>query len=207
MRKILDVSGTTVHSLDASRGNYAYLVTDATRRILVDTGLPGQGTALLRELQALERPLTDVVITHYDVDHVGNLARVAAQGPVSVWIPEQDAPYILGDTPRPGVKRLIAALVKTEPPDHWSPVRPGDQIGPLTAVASPGHTPGHLAYQGPGFLLVGDAITTRNGKAGPMSAILAWNPSVMRSTAQSLLDGFSGWILPAHGEPLNVAGA
>ena len=206
MREIVDRGEVRVSLLDSTRGSYAYLVEDATHAILVDAGFTGKGPAILAELQEAGKALTDIVITHYDVDHVGSLKALADAADVRIRLPADDAPYILGQKPRPGIKRLIGAVVRVPPPVLWTPIRDGDRIGPLTAVASPGHTPGHLAYRGSGFLLVGDAITTHRGAAGPSPAILAWNANLMRASAAGLLSGFRGWILPAHGEPLDVQG-
>ncbi|WP_169101315.1 hypothetical protein [Sulfobacillus harzensis] len=72
-------------------------------------------------------------------------------------------------------------------------------------MASPGHTPGHLAYQGPGFLLVGDAMTTRNGQIHALPRILAWDAAKAQDTAADIQSHWHGWLLPAHGEPLFVA--
>jgi glyoxylase-like metal-dependent hydrolase (beta-lactamase superfamily II) len=206
LREIVDRGEVRVSLLDSTRGSYAYLVEDASHAILVDAGFTGKGPAILAELKGAGKTLTDIVITHYDVDHVGSLKALEDAGDVRIRLPADDAPYILGEKPRPGIKRLIGAVVRAAPPARWTPIRGGERVGPLTAVASAGHTPGHLAYQGPGFLLVGDAITTRGGGAGPSPAMLAWNAKLMRTTAAGLLSGFRGWILPAHGEPLDVQG-
>ncbi|MGC8487172.1 MAG: MBL fold metallo-hydrolase [Clostridia bacterium] len=206
MREIVERAEIRVSLLDSTRGSYAYLVEDATHAILVDTGFTGKGPAILAELHDAGKTLTDIVITHYDVDHVGSLKALEDAVDVRIHLPADDAPYILGQKPRPGIKRLIGAVVRVPAPTRWTPIRDGDQVGALTAVASPGHTPGHLAYRGPGFLLVGDAITTRGSAAGPSPAMLAWNANLMRTSAAGLLSGFRGWILPAHGEPLDVQG-
>lgn len=206
MRVIVDTDAVQVHLLEATRGSYAYLIDGGGRTVLCDTGFPGRAQALLSELEDAVRRLSDIVITHYDVDHVGSLKALEERIPARIWLPADDAPYILRERPRPGLKRLIAAVTKAPPPAHWAPLRDGDHIGLLTAVRSPGHTPGHLAYRGPGFLLVGDALVTHHGRAGPSPAVLAWNPELMRETATRLLSGYSGWILPAHGEPVQVGG-
>ncbi len=206
MRAIVDTDAVKVHLLDATRGSYAYLIEGDGRTVLCDTGFPGRAEALLAELQEVARRLSDIVITHYDVDHVGSLKALEERVPARIWLPVDDAPYILRERPRPGLKRLIAAVSKAPPPAHWAPVGDGDRIGLLTAERSPGHTPGHLVYRGPGFLLAGDALVTRNGGAGPSPAVLAWNPDLMRETAARLLSGYRGWILPAHGEPVRLDG-
>lgn len=206
MREIVGGSDVRVFCLDSTRGSYAYLVV-GSRTILVDTCLPGRGPAIWAELKARDLTPTDIVVTHYDVDHIGSLAWLASQGSAAVWLPEGDLPYILGQQPRPGIKRVIGALMRPSPPSRYTPIHDGEQVGDLVAVASFGHTPGHLAYRGPGFMLVGDALSTKRGHPVPTPKILAWNSAVAQDTARRLLSGWQGWILPAHGEPVEVTGS
>jgi len=205
VREIVGGSDVKVFCLDSTRGSYAYVVVGA-RTVLVDTCFPGRGPAMWAELQAEHFTPTDIVVTHYDVDHIGSLAWLASQGEPAVWLPDRDVPYILRERPRPGLKRVIGALVKAAAPTQYTAIHDGDQVGDLVAVASPGHTPGHLAYRGPGFMLVGDALSTKNGRVVPTPKLLAWNSAVARDTATRLMSGWQGWILPAHGEPVNITG-
>ena len=190
-----------VHLLRSTRGSYAYVV-EGLEPVLVDTSLPGRAQAMLQELQAWGGSIRHILVTHYDVDHIGNLAPLAAALEASVWLPAQDVPCILGEKPRPGIKRLIGAMIRPPVPVRFRPVTSGMQIGPLQAVASPGHTPGHMAYQGGQCLLVGDALRTREGRVVASPAILSWDRGVEAESRRQLLHGFDGWIFPAHGEPL-----
>ncbi len=196
-----------VYQLISTRGSYVYLVTDPVP-ILIDTGFPGRGKAIVQELQTIGLSVTEIqhiVITHYDVDHIGNLAYLAEQSKALVWWPQVDEPYILGDKLRPGIKRFIAKWVKTALPDHYRSISEGDHVGSLTAISSPGHTPGHLAYAGPGFIAVGDALVTKKGRIKPSPRILSWDFGETRQSARKLLERGQGlWILPAHGEPVHL---
>ncbi len=196
-----------VYQLTSTRGSYAYLILDPVP-ILIDTGFPGRGKAMIQEMQAIGLSVTQIqhiVITHYDVDHIGNLAYLAEQSSAEVWWPQVDEPYILGTKPRPGIKRFIAQWVKTRLPDHYQSVSAGEHVGSLTAISSPGHTPGHLAYAGPGFIAVGDALMTKKGRLKPSPKILSWNVGESLQSARTLLERGQGlWILPAHGEPVHL---
>lgn len=89
---------------------------------------------------------THILITHYDVDHIGNMARISQHFAAAVRIPRQDVPYVTGEKSRPGIKRTIGAVMKVALPSTWSAIDADEIVGRLTALASPGHTPGHLAY-------------------------------------------------------------
>ena len=63
-----------VYALNATKGNYAYLIADK-EIVLVDTGRPGQGKGILKELESLNikpKDIKHILLTHHDVDHIGN---------------------------------------------------------------------------------------------------------------------------------------
>ncbi|MCY0877668.1 MAG: MBL fold metallo-hydrolase [Firmicutes bacterium] len=195
--------GHDVWILESTRGSYAYWMASADGNILIDTSLPGRASAIQRELETHQATVAHILITHYDVDHIGNLAALAQWSQAQVWLPAGDVPYIVGERPRPGVKRYIARVMKAEVPRSYAMLHAGDAVGPLTAIASPGHTPGHLAFRGPGMLFVGDALAVRRGRPLPPARWLNWRHGLARQSADALLSGFvEGWLLPAHGEPL-----
>ena len=200
-----------VVKLESTRGAYAYLVRGAvgddagaaTGAVLIDTGLPGRARRILDEIAALGgETVQHIVVTHGDVDHVGNLAEIAAATGASVFVPAGDRGYIMDGRPRPGLKRLVGAIVRTRPPASAEDLRGGDRVGPLVAIDSPGHTPGHIAYAGPGFVAVGDALTIREGRPVPSRGVMAWDAQMARASADKLLAGYRGWVLPAHQEPI-----
>ncbi len=190
-----------VQRLEASRGSYAYVV-EGPEPVLVDTSWPGRAAAMLDELREWGGTVRHIVVTHYDVDHMGNVVPLADALGAAVWLPADDVPYMIGNKPKPGVKRLIDAVIRPPVPGKFQPLAHGGEVGPVRAVASPGHTPGHTAYRTDGALFAGDALSTRGGRIIAMPAILSWNRQVETESRRQLLDGFHGWIFPAHGEPL-----
>lgn len=132
-----------------------YVVDDGDTT-LVDAGWPGDEATVregLRtagvELAAVDR----VLLTHYDADHVGTLARLTPELDAPVYVHESEAPYVTGDrlppwTARNGLEALHRLYYRRlSLPDL--PVRgvvDGDDIGGFRAYHTPGHTPGHVAY-------------------------------------------------------------
>jgi len=195
-----------VTKLESTRGAYAYLVEGTgpgQAAVLVDTGLPGRAGRILAEIDRrhASRP-ADIVVTHGDVDHVGNLAELAVMTGARVWVPAADRAYVVDGAPRPGVKRLVGALVRTRAPQGADTLVDGTRVGTLTAVATPGHTPGHMAFCGDGFVLVGDALTIARGRIRPSRGLMAWDSALAARSAHGLLTGFRGWVLASHAEPV-----
>jgi glyoxylase-like metal-dependent hydrolase (beta-lactamase superfamily II) len=108
--------------------------------------------------------ITDVVVTHFHTDHVGWLFDLAAE-PVfpdaKIWYGAADWDYFVngpGDI-RPHIRDgFLANADRQHPLTHDTPVADG-----VTAVLTPGHTPGHLCVEvasgDESLLLLGDAIT------------------------------------------------
>lgn len=191
----------TVYLLESTKGSYAYLV-DGPEPVLVDTSLPGRARAMQGELSRDHLEPKHIVITHYDVDHIGNMLPLAQHYAATLWLPQDDVPYILGERPRPGLKRLIGSLMRVAAPTSYQALAYGAHVQDLEAIASPGHTPGHMAFKGNGYLLVGDALRTKEGRVVPSPGLLSWNREIESRSRHDLIERFSGWILPAHGEPL-----
>ncbi|MFC7096009.1 MBL fold metallo-hydrolase [Halobaculum marinum] len=139
--------------------------------LLVDTGIPGQEGQIADALAAHGLDIADVhgvVLTHHDGDHAGSLSAVVDAGddPV-VYAHEAAAPFVDGrEFP-----------IKSDPDDGRYPAVPVDvelqdgvtfrtDAGPMRAVFTPGHAPGHLAFHLPdvGLLLAGDALRVEDGE-------------------------------------------
>jgi len=160
-----------------------------TERILFDTGCPGHGQALEEELRKLDlsvKELTRVVVSHQDHDHMGALAELKRGNPrLEVIASEEEAPFISGERTSLRVEQAEAfnqtltgearvwgegflRYLKTVVPCPVDrTVRDGELIVPgLRAVATQGHTPGHLSLflEKEGILAAGDALALEEGK-------------------------------------------
>jgi glyoxylase-like metal-dependent hydrolase (beta-lactamase superfamily II) len=131
-----------------------------------------------------------------------------------IMISARDARFLTGDksldpnepqTPLKGGYPII----KTVPTRL---LQSGDQVGSLQVIASPGHTPGHVAFWDPrqSVLLAGDAYSTKAGTSTggtfrllfPFPAMATWHkPSAIRS-AETLVALKPKWLATGHGSVL-----
>jgi glyoxylase-like metal-dependent hydrolase (beta-lactamase superfamily II) len=103
-----------------------------------------------------------IVLTHGDPDHVGGANHLRAAFDAEVLAADAERPLIdrTGWADLPFHRRLVMRgfLWNTPPPtiDRW--LRGDEHLDGLRVIATPGHTPGHLAYAWDGWLLAGDAF-------------------------------------------------
>jgi len=156
-------------------GANAYLVDDG-EVTLVDAGPPLPRRSLESEIRAAGYALEAVdraLLTHYDIDHVGGLARVDLDVPVYLgaldrrlvrrsWSPSW--------THHKGAFHRIARRVYPLSGTDLRAVDDGDRIGGFLAFHTPGHNPGHTVYIHPesGAAMLGDLVwNTTAGLVAP----------------------------------------
>ena len=193
-----------VYALDSTKGNYAYLIVNKNVT-LIDTGRPGQGKSILKELNSLNmnpEEIENILITHHDVDHVGSLAFLEKETEATLWASKEDIPYICGDKSRHGIKKYLSFLMRTKKPNKLLPYPKELKIGNIEVIPTPGHTPGHVCLLYSKVLFAGDLFRTSKGKIAPMRSFMNWNESLLRESILKIGNYDFEWICPAHGEPI-----
>jgi glyoxylase-like metal-dependent hydrolase (beta-lactamase superfamily II) len=191
-----------------------FLVREEDGLTLVDTGLRGSSEPILEAARQTGLPIRRIVLTHAHLDHIGALDRLGRALPgVAMAIGGREAKLLGGDfSLEPGEtgKRLRGFLhVNTRP---TRTLKEGDLVASLRAVASPGHTPGHMSFLDvrDGTLLCGDAFTTQTGllAAGvfkpffPFPALFSWNRERSALSARHLRDLKPARLAVGHGRTL-----
>ncbi|MCC7210103.1 MAG: MBL fold metallo-hydrolase [Anaerolineae bacterium] len=176
-----------------------FLVREDDGLTLVDTGLGGSAPAILDAARALGAPIRRILITHAHVDHVGSLDALHAQLPdAEVGISARDARFLAGDRSldpdEPAIPLAGGYQTCTTTPTRL--LAAGERIGSLEVVASPGHTPGHLAFLDTrdGTLIAGDAFSAFGGVLTggafrlwfPFQAMATWHKRLSLQSAEAL---------------------
>jgi glyoxylase-like metal-dependent hydrolase (beta-lactamase superfamily II) len=197
-----------------------YLVTEDDGLTLVDSTVSSPADEVVAMVQQIGKELRRVALTHAHGDHVGGVAGVRQRFPgVEVSIAQRDAPLLAGD------KALLPGEPQTQVKGYfvkvdWKPdrlLKPGDRVGSLEVVASPGHTPGHIAFLDvrDRSLIAGDAFQTRGGIAVsgdlkplfPFPAMATWNKPTSLASAEALRALKPSLLAVGHGAAVSEPAA
>jgi hydroxyacylglutathione hydrolase len=144
-----------IEALAAFRDNYIWLIRPAAgdaRTLVVD---PGDAAPVIDALQRNRLELRGILVTHHHNDHVGGIVELLRwqqarqpHRPVPVWGPANE-PIPARTVALRGGERFVAP----------------DMLLPISVLAVPGHTLGHVAYvvspaqpQEPAALFCGDTL-------------------------------------------------
>jgi glyoxylase-like metal-dependent hydrolase (beta-lactamase superfamily II) len=198
-----------------------YLVREDDGLTLVDTMIPGSQKKILGAAERLGAPIKRIVLTHAHGDHIGSLDALAQAVPdAEVIISTRDARPLAGDKsldpgePGDNIGKGSFPGAKTAP---TRTVEPGEMIGSLEVIASPGHTPGHVALLDTRdrTLICGDAYSTLGGVATtakgnwrfPLPAYAAWHKLTGLESAKALRKLDPARLAPGHGKIVENPGS
>jgi metallo-beta-lactamase class B len=135
-----------------TKGLGVYLLHDKQGMILLNTGMPGSGTAILASVRKLgfdPRAIRYVAVSHAHIDHVGDLASIQRATGAKIVVLDKEQPLLesggskdfhYGRVPEMGFAAVRADRV----------LRDGQTLSlgklRLQALATPGHTKGSTTW-------------------------------------------------------------
>ena len=190
-----------------------YLVREDSGLTLVDTMIGGSAKVIMAAAAQLGAPIVRIALTHAHADHIGSLDQLHELLPdAEVLISSRDARLLRKDVsldPGEPQTKLRGGIpgAKTTP---TRTIEDGDMVGSLRVIATPGHTPGHIAFLDTRdqTLLCGDVFSTLGGVATsakinwkfPLPAVATWDKATELESAKKLLALTSARLAPGHGK-------
>jgi glyoxylase-like metal-dependent hydrolase (beta-lactamase superfamily II) len=207
-----DRLGDRLWRLDLGSVN-AYLVDDDVLT-LVDAGTPWSANGIVAGVGAAGFDVVDVervLVTHYDLDHVGALAKLTPDLKAPVRIAEPDLSYFVGTDAPPlgnhkGALQRVTRPLLSVPDLPVEPVEDGESVGSFRAYHTPGHTPGHVCYvsEDRDAALVGDLLRESGGRLEPSPWLLSYDTDAVGESVRTLAARAPSFSVagPGHGDPV-----
>lgn len=183
----------------------AYLVNTGKKLILFDTGSIGSHGPttghLLENLRAAgykPEDVDDVFITHSHWDHAEGLSKDGHPNfpNAVVHLGKADVDYYLGHVSSPndseaekeGFDTATAAYGPYQSAGKLKTIDAAGEVSPgITAISSPGHTPGHTSYlvesQGKKLIVAGDLIHVDAVQLEDPSVTIVWDSNAKAAAA------------------------
>jgi hydroxyacylglutathione hydrolase len=207
--------GPDLYRLGGGVGAAAVYLVIADVPTLIDAGTPASGPRIARELRDAGITPQRIVFTHGDPDHVGGSDYLRTAFGAEVWaaVPERPLiertswsslpirrrvimPLFFRGTPRPTVDRWFESTADLA----------AAGLDGLSVVATPGHTPGHVAFEWRGWLLAGDAFVSGDHFRESPGIF-----TIDRATARRSIEALAGrgleGVSSSHGRPATDAAA
>ena len=169
----------------------AYVLVRGNEAAVVDTGVGGSAEAVGQVLDTAGpgwAGVRHVVLTHKHDDHAGSISDVLAEATSATG--------------------YVGQADLTEVDAQLSVLGDGDEVFGLQVIATPGHTPGHLAVfdEDTGVLVAGDALNNNEGLAGS-SPEFTEDMAAAEASVIKLARLAPRTILVGHGDPITDGAA
>jgi glyoxylase-like metal-dependent hydrolase (beta-lactamase superfamily II) len=190
----------------------AYLVHENDGLTVIDTMIGGSAGKIIAAAEANGAPIVRILLTHAHADHIGSLDALKERLPeAEMIISTRDARLLAKDMsldPGEPEDKLRGGYPGAETrPDRT--VDPGDRVGSLEVMATPGHTPGHIALLDPRDRTVycGDVYSTIGGVATSAKlnprfplVLFTWHRPTELESARALRALEPARLAPGHGK-------
>lgn len=200
--------GDNVFAIPITNRNFLYVIKGTTTTI-IDSGLhfPGSYQALQNELKAInvdKESISQLFLTHHDLDHVGNAAMLQKETGCSIYISQHDLPYVTGRQKRPGIKRVFEMINAVERPKSILAYDNAGRMGEFQIIPTPGHTPGHVCVLYRNILFAGDLVLVKNRHLAYHSDLLTWDKEKLVKSTKKISSLSFEWLCPGDAAPVKV---
>ncbi len=194
-----------------------YLVREEDGLTLIDTGMSGRGEFIVATAKQIDLPITRIVLTHSDPDHIGGMDELRKLLPdAEIMMTELSAKVLKGDVLIDKQGNIIEPKTRNRVTSATADklLQPGDMVGSLRVIAAPGHKPDQVAFfdTRDNTLICGDAFQTKSGLA--VAGVIRWTfpfpglatvdkPAAL-DTARQLRDLEPSRIASGHGDVLEA---
>jgi glyoxylase-like metal-dependent hydrolase (beta-lactamase superfamily II) len=173
---------------------------------IVDPGTFLGLNRIARELRRAGRSpyeVTEILLTHHDVDHAQAAAEWQRRTGARTWLGAPDAAILTGAARPVSAYRKVTSKIGTpELPGRLQLLTEDAEILPgLVALQTVGHTPGHHSFRFDDVLFAGDAARCQEGRLVPMPAGFDDEPRKANAALSRLRALDVVWYACGHSAP------
>jgi glyoxylase-like metal-dependent hydrolase (beta-lactamase superfamily II) len=208
------LQGAVSHENQGFNSNAGFVVTDEGVVVFDALGTPALGAALLAEIRRItDKPVRQVVVSHYHSDHFYGLQAFAAAG-AEIWAHAKVRDYLASDAPierlaerRQSLAPWVTASARIVPPDRYVEGETAFELGGVRFrlfSAGPAHTAEDLMMliEDDGVLFAGDLIF-----AGRVPFVGDADSRAWLAALDSLAQRTPRFVVTGHGPASRDAGA
>lgn len=136
-----------------------YVVYDAKslEAVVIDPGMECEPLLCFVESYSLQ--VTNILLTHGHFDHIGGVSELKASTRAAVWIHAFEREWLTDPTANGSALWLDEPIIAPEA-DHL--LQGGESLTllgvPVDVLFTPGHSPGHVSFRWPDYVMSGDAL-------------------------------------------------
>jgi glyoxylase-like metal-dependent hydrolase (beta-lactamase superfamily II) len=196
-----------VISLDCTNSGRCYCVHESDGYTLIDTGMPRKTKAIFRELSTYNIQLDQIkriLLTHGDVDHIGNVNSIRKATGCKVYADVKEIPYLEKRKRYSAIKGFLKFLLRVRKVIDVVPL-PKGKIGEIEVFKTPGHTPGHVCFKLRNTMFIGDLVGESNGQIKMSPDKMTFDKKQLIHSIQTLNVTGVDLLCPAHGSNIKVS--
>lgn len=182
--------------------------------MMVDTSLPENLDNIERYLKSWGysiEDISDIVITHFHPDHIGNAMEIKKRSKARIYAHELEEinynsfnltyeqvreEFPVSEKEFLETMNRIGKMKYSIVPDVR--LRGGEMLGDFKVLHVPGHTKGHIALFDGETLIVGDAVRNYNGLKPPVK-FFSWDYGKAVESFNYLINLPYKYLIPYHG--------
>jgi glyoxylase-like metal-dependent hydrolase (beta-lactamase superfamily II) len=195
-------------SLDCTvKGGCSYCLKTNEGYVLIDTGMPHLTNKILDELKTYNiypNQIKKILLTHGDVDHIGNVNKIRRITGCDVFADSQEIPYLKKEKHYSTIKAFFKILLGIGKILDVQAL-PKNKISQIEIIKTPGHTPGHVCFKFDKFIFLGDlAEVEKNGEISILPKTMTFNTDQLIKSIKSLSVVGIEFLCMAHGGIVSV---
>jgi len=184
--------------IDEMMGSNIYVLPEP--RIVIDSGTGYNTWEILKQMgeKVPLKEIKSIVLTHMHFDHIGGAETFAKATGARVLISEKDGEFVKKKDKK---STAFESSFSDMPDIEVSPLREGDEIGPLRVIETPGHTSGSICLYEPEEKLLFTGDTVFADGVGRFD-LPTGNKNDLKSSIEKLASLDVRIVYPGHGDTI-----